>query len=293
MSGTRAWSRWPAPAKLNLFLHITGRRNDGYHTLQTVFRLLDWGDCVHLRVREDAAIERASSLPGVPAEDDLGVRAARALAATAGLRCGADIHIDKHIPVGAGLGGGSSDAATVLTALNILWDTGLDVDELAVLGATLGADVPVFVRGHNAWAEGIGDILTPLTLKPAWYVLLDPHCSVATGPLFAARELTRGAPAETIRGFLCGTVARNAFEPVVYARYPQVAAARDWLARHAAARLSGSGGTVFAEFANRAEAENVAGQCPASFTARVVRGVDESPLLAALEQFCDGASPSR
>lgn len=293
MSSVHAWSTWPAPAKLNLFLHITGRRSDGYHTLQTVFQLLDWGDSVHLRLRDDAIIKRVSPLPGVAEDDDLGVRAARALAASTGVHGGVDIRINKQIPMGAGLGGGSSDAATVLVALNALWHAGLDTDALAALGATLGADVPVFVRGHSAWAEGIGDILTPLTLAPAWYVLLNPHCSVATGPLFQARELTRDAAAETIRGFLCGAVAGNAFEPVVYARYPQVAAARDWLAEHAAARLSGSGGTVFAEFATRAEAESVACRCPASFTARVARGVDESPLLAAVEQFCDGASPSR
>lgn len=293
MSDARVWSTWPAPAKLNLFLHITGRRADGYHTLQTVFRLLDWGDRVHLRMRDDAVIERISPLPDVAAEADLGVRAARMLAATTGVARGVDIRIDKHIPVGAGLGGGSSDAATVLVALNALWHTALDTDTLAALGAQLGADVPVFVRGRSAWAEGIGDILAPLRLQPAWYVLLDPHCSIATGPLFQAQELTRDAAEETIRGFLCGVVAGNAFEPVVYARYPQVAAARDWLAEHAAARLSGSGGTVFAEFANRAEAENVAGRCPARFTARVVRGVDESPLLATVRQFCDGASPSR
>ena len=171
------WSTWPAPAKLNLFLHVTGRRDDGYHLLQTVFRLLDWGDSIAIRVRRDGEIVRSSGAAGVPAEQDLAIRAARALAARAGRPVGgADIRVDKQIPVGAGLGGGSSDAATVLVALNRLWSLGLGTAELAALGQSLGADVPVFVHGRSAWAEGTGEQLTPLELDSAWYLLLDPHC---------------------------------------------------------------------------------------------------------------------
>jgi 4-diphosphocytidyl-2-C-methyl-D-erythritol kinase len=176
------WSEWPAPAKLNLFLHITGRRADGYHLLQTVFQLLDWGDTVRLSPRTDGVVRRLQALPGVDAADDLAMRAALALRASSGTQLGADIAIDKQIPLGGGLGGGSSDAATTLVALNELWGTGLDVDALAAIGLGLGADVPVFVRGCSAWAEGVGEVLTPLDLPERWYVVLDPGVQVPTAP---------------------------------------------------------------------------------------------------------------
>ncbi|HET8899204.1 MAG TPA: 4-(cytidine 5'-diphospho)-2-C-methyl-D-erythritol kinase [Rhodanobacteraceae bacterium] len=284
------WSAWPAPAKLNLFLHITGRRADGYHELQTVFRLLDWGDTVRLRPRADGRIVRLGGAAGVAEADDLTVRAAQRLAAWIGPVPGVDIVVEKRIPQGGGLGGGSSDAATVLVALNRLWDAGLGEDALAALGLQLGADVPLFVRGRSAWADGVGEQLVALDLGPAWYVLLDTHCAVPTGPLFAAPELTRDAAKETIPRFLSGLVSGNAFERPVRARYPRVAQALDWLG--ASARLSGSGGTVFLETVDRDSAMAIAARCPQDFTAVVAAGVDESPLITAVAQFAAGASPS-
>ncbi|WP_049621867.1 4-(cytidine 5'-diphospho)-2-C-methyl-D-erythritol kinase [Frateuria defendens] len=283
------WSAWPAPAKLNLFLRITGRRDDGYHALQTVFRLLDWGDEVRLRVRADGAIHRVDEVPGVPAEQDLLVRAARLLREEAGVAQGADIGIDKRIPMGGGLGGGSSDAATVLVALNHLWGCGLDEDALAGLGRRLGADVPVFVRGRSAWAEGVGEKLAPLALPPRWYVVLDPREHVPTAALFQAPELTRNAPPATISSFVSGEAAENAFEPVVRTRHPRVAAALDWLGGFGRARLSGTGACVFLETATRGQARRVARQCPVAYSARVVAGMDVSPLQQALARHRGGA----
>ncbi|MDF4002145.1 4-(cytidine 5'-diphospho)-2-C-methyl-D-erythritol kinase [Luteibacter sp. PPL552] len=275
------WTAWPAPAKLNLFLRIVGRRPDGYHELQTVFRLLDWGDEVRLRVRPDGVIARPQAIPGVPEHTDLTVRAARLLAEVTGTRLGAEIAIDKRIPMGGGLGGGSSDAASVLVGLNTLWRTGLDDDALAALGLRLGADVPVFVRGRSAWAEGVGEALTALRLPRRWYVVVDPHEHVPTAALFAAPELTRNAPAATISAFVSGDSTENAFEPVVRVRHPRVAAALDWLAGFGRARLSGSGGCVFLETKTHEAALAVASRCPEGFTAHVAVGVDPSPLLSA------------
>ena len=276
------WSAWPAPAKLNLFLRIVGRRDDGYHLLQTVFRLLDWGDEIRLRVREDGAIARVAGNDAIPADDDLAVRAARALQCEAGTRVGADIAIKKRTPVGAGLGGGSSDAATVLVALNEVWNTCVPRARLAEIGLALGADVPVFVHGRSAWAEGIGERLTPLDLPERWYVVLDPRVHVATAALFQAPELTRNAHPATIPRFVSDQMVDNAFEPLVRARYPQVAAALDWLGARAEARLTGSGGAVFAEFADERPANVIARQCPTPFAAHVARGVNVSPLDDAL-----------
>ncbi|HET6804018.1 MAG TPA: 4-(cytidine 5'-diphospho)-2-C-methyl-D-erythritol kinase [Frateuria sp.] len=285
-----AWSAWPAPAKLNLFLRIVGRRDDGYHDLQTVFRLLDWGDELRLRVRQDGAIVRVNEVPGVPAEADLVVRAARLLQAHAGGAPGADIAVDKRIPMGGGLGGGSSDAATALVALNHLWGCGLDEDALASLAHRLGADVPVFVRGRSAWAEGVGERLTPIALPRRWYVVLDPGEHVPTGALFQAPELTRNAPPATISSFASGETAENAFEPVVRARHPRVAAALDWLSRFGRARLSGSGGCVFLEAASLAQARKVVRQCPPAFAAQLAAGVEVSPLQRTLARHRDRAA---
>lgn len=279
------WSAWPAPAKLNLSLRIVGRRADGYHLLQTVFRLLDWGDTVYLRARGDGRIVRVAGPAEVPADADLTVRAARALQAASSCALGANIAIDKRIPPGGGLGGGSSDAASVLRALNLMWGCALDADTLARLGLALGADVPVFVRGANALAEGVGEVLTPLTLAPAWYVIVAPGVTVPTAALFQAPELTRDAAPETIARLSCGAVRDNAFEPVVRARYPAVAAALDWLGGLSAARLSGSGACIYAELADRASAERIARACPAPWKAWVAAGAERSPLLAALEDF--------
>ena len=294
MSLAQTWTHWPAPAKLNLFLHIVGRREDGYHLLQTAFQLLDWGDDVRLRVRDDGEIRRTDPLPGVPDALDLGVRAAHALKLATGCRLGADIAIEKRVPIGGGLGGGSSDAATVLVALNALWGTGLDEDALTGIAIGLGADVPVFVRGTSAWAEGIGERLTPLELPERWYVVVDPGVSVPTRELFQVPELTRNSPQLTIPLFVSGVPTGNAFEPVVRGRFPAVAKALDWLGRHGEAKLSGSGGAVFATVDSREAGEAILREMPAVFRGWVVRGVNESPLRRRLaERHTDiGASPS-
>lgn len=287
------WSVWPAPAKLNLFLQIVGRRADGYHRLQTVFQILDRGDTVRLRPRGDGRIERISDLPGVPPEQDLAVRAAMLLKPYAPSEAGVDVAVDKRLPLGGGLGGGSSDAASVLVALNGLWQCGLKTDELARLGLSLGADVPVFVHGRSAWAEGVGEVLSPIELPPRWYLVVDPKCRVPTAPLFQVPELTRDAAATTIPRFLAGAETSNAFEPIVRARYPAVAAALDWLEPYGRPRLSGSGGCVFLDVATETEAMTLAASCPREWSAWAARGINRSPLLAALEGFAAGASPSR
>ena len=256
---------WPAPAKLNLMLHILGRRADGYHELQTVFQLLDLCDTVSIKVRADGRIERPQGARGVEPDADLVVRAARLLRAHADSPLGASIAVAKRIPLGGGLGGGSSDAATTLVALNELWNTGLERDELAILGAQLGADVPVFIQGRSAWAEGVGERVKPLKLPPAWFVILHPGISVATSEIFQAPELTRNSPVTTIRGFL-ETGGRNDCEAVVRTRYPVVAEALDWLSRWAPARLTGTGSCVFARFATVADAERVAARVPDEWT---------------------------
>jgi len=284
---TEAWSQWPAPAKLNLFLQIVGRRDDGYHLLQTVFQLLDWSDLLRLRRRDDGAISRYGDLASMPPGDDLCLRAATALKQRSGSPFGADIELRKSLPIGAGLGGGSSDAATVLVGLNEIWGAALDVDELAKIGAGLGADVPVFVRGHSAWAEGIGERLTPVALSQRQYVVLDPRVEVSTRLLFQAPELTRNSPPTTISGYLSGTGsgATNAFEPVVRARYPQVAAALDWLGQFGVARLTGSGGCVFVAVESVLHGDAILRLCPPEFAAYRASGLSQSPLLDAVARF--------
>ncbi|UQY88439.1 4-(cytidine 5'-diphospho)-2-C-methyl-D-erythritol kinase [Stenotrophomonas rhizophila] len=277
---------FPAPAKLNLFLHITGRRADGYHELQSVFRLLDWGDRVRLQVREDGQVRRVGpSVPGVAEADDLAVRAAVLLKNHANVAQGVDIAVEKRIPAGGGFGGGSSDAATVLVALNALWETGLDEDALAGLGLQLGADVPVFVRGCNAWAEGVGEQLTPLALPPAWYVIADPGVHVPTAALFASPDLTRDAPVAKIADFASGSLLGNAFEPVLRRREPAVEAVLIALDRIGRARLTGSGSGCFVEFATRAAAEQGLARLPKELRAWVAAGVERSPLLDVLERY--------
>jgi 4-diphosphocytidyl-2-C-methyl-D-erythritol kinase len=292
---TDAWTTWPAPAKLNLFLHIVGRRADGYHLLQTAFQLLDWGDEVRLRLRPDARIVRNGEAFEVPAEQDLCLRAAHALRRRTGPGSGVDIELRKRIPVGGGLGGGSSDAATVLVALNELWGTGLGVAELAAIGVELGADVPVFIHGRTAWAEGVGEQVTPIALPARDYVIVDPGTAVPTAVLFQAPELTRYSPQTTISGYLSGSgvEATNAFEPVARARYPQVAAALDWLGQFGKARLTGSGGCVFAEMESTQRADEIVRRCPRPFTAFRAQGVTESPLLDAIRRFRAGPDRAR
>jgi 4-diphosphocytidyl-2-C-methyl-D-erythritol kinase len=295
MSGVAesAETRWPAPAKLNLFLHVTGRRADGYHELQTVFQLIDLCDTIAIRVTADGLIERPTGPVGVDPEADLTVRAAKALQAATGCGSGASIRISKRIPLGGGLGGGSSNAATVLVALNQLWHCGLSLEELAGLGLPLGADVPVFVRGSSAWAEGVGERLVRVELPERWYVVIHPGVSVPTRDVFQSPELTRNSPIITIRAFFeeqgttaagvpsgCGT--RNDCEPVVRARYPEVADALSWLGNFAPARLTGTGSCIFAAFGSASEAERVAGRVPDQWRAFVARGLNVSPVHARL-----------
>lgn len=277
MSAADSARRWPAPAKLNLFLHVVGRRADGYHLLQTVFRLIDLCDWLELAPRSDAEIRLARPTAGVPAEHDLTVRAARLLQHATGCRTGVTIMLDKHIPRGGGLGGGSSDAATTLLALNELWDTRLTRAELARLALQLGADVPFFVHGRNAFAEGIGEVLTPLDLAPVWYLVVTPQVAVSTQEIFAARELTRNTKPLTISAFFAGS-GHNDLEPVVRAKFPEVAQVLDWLGPFGEARMSGSGSSVFAEFATEAEARAVAAKVPGAWRGVAVRGLDRHPL---------------
>jgi 4-diphosphocytidyl-2-C-methyl-D-erythritol kinase len=270
---------WPAPAKLNLFLHVTGRRGDGYHDLQTLFQLIDLADDIHIQVRRDGLIERQAGPEGVPAESDLIVRAARALQAASATSLGANLSVIKRIPTGGGLGGGSSDAATVLVGLNQLWECGLNENELAAIGVNLGADVPVFVRGRSAWAEGRGERLTPVELPERWFVVVHPGVQVPTAALFQAPELTRNSPPITMGGFL-QSGGRNDFEPVVRERYPQVAHALDWLGHFAPARLTGTGSCIFAPCASLNEAQDIVTRVPAPWRAMATRGMNVSPLLA-------------
>jgi 4-diphosphocytidyl-2-C-methyl-D-erythritol kinase len=271
---------WPAPAKLNLFLHVTGRRADGYHQLQTVFQFLDHGDSLFFDLRADGAIRRPDGPPGVAEASDLTVRAARALQAASGCRQGVDIRIDKRIPMGGGLGGGSSDAATTLAVLNRLWRTGLSEDALAAIGLGLGADVPVFVRGRAAWAEGVGEQLTPIELPQPWFLVITPPVHVDTGEIFRAAELPRSTPRTSLEQFRAGAT-RNDCESLVCARHPLVADTLARLRGHGDARMSGTGSSLFCAFASRAEALTVRDHF-AGMPAFVAQGLNRSPLSAAL-----------
>jgi 4-diphosphocytidyl-2-C-methyl-D-erythritol kinase len=268
---------WPAPAKLNLFLHVTGRRPDGYHELQTVFQLIDLCDTVGIAPRDDGRIERPDGPPGVDPESDLTVRAARALQEATGCRLGATLRIRKRIPMGGGLGGGSSDAATVLLGLNHLWKCGVPLDQLTRIGLPLGADVPVFVRGSSAWGQGVGEDLQPLELPEMWYVVIHPGVSVGTREVFQSPELTRNSPVITIRAFF-ESGGRNDCEPVVRARFPEVAEALDWLGQFAPARLTGTGSCIFAPCARAIDAERLAARVPDRWTSYVARGLNVSPV---------------
>lgn len=270
---------WPAPAKLNLFLHVLGRRRDGYHRIQTCFRLIDRHDRVWIEVSRDGRIRRPEGAAGVTEDADLAVRAARLLQARSGTRLGAILRIAKAIPLAGGLGGGSSDAATVLVALNRLWRLDWPRAALADLGLRLGADVPVFVHGRTAWGEGVGERLVPVDLPPAWYLVVRPDCKVATAEVFSDRELTRNTTPTTISGFLSGQSC-NDCEPVVRRRYPEVAQALDWLGDYAPARLTGTGACVFAAFGSESEARRPLGALPERWSGFVAAGLDSSPLLA-------------
>lgn len=278
---TQQQTIWPAPAKLNLFLHVTGRRGDGYHELQTIFQFIDLQDRILIELTESGKIERPTGLDGVQEEDDLVVQAAKVLQKHTGTGLGAIINVDKQIPAGGGLGGGSSDAATILVALNKLWSTGLSQDELSGIGLQLGADVPIFIHGKSAWAEGVGEELVTVDPPEHDYLLVDPGVSVSTADIFQAKELTRNTPKAKIAGFLRGSLAnsgRNDCEPVVIARYPEIAEALEWLSRFGDARMTGTGGCLFIALSNRAEAERIREQLPEKWSGFVVKGMNRSPL---------------
>jgi 4-diphosphocytidyl-2-C-methyl-D-erythritol kinase len=276
---------WPAPAKLNLFLHILGRRKDGYHELQTLFQFVDLCDDVAIRVRPDGEIHRLTGAAGISAEEDLVVRAARALQREANCPLGADLKVTKRIPMGAGLGGGSSDAATTLVALNYLWNLGWPRARLAQIGLSLGADVPVFVHGRAAWAEGVGERLTALYPPQApiecIYLILKPNVSVSTAAVFQDPQLTRNSLPITISGFFA-TGGRNDCTQVVRQRYPEVAAALDFLSAFGDARLTGTGACVFLACATEDAAREIMRRLPKTLEGFLARGLNDSPLLEKL-----------
>lgn len=279
--GSEVSGPWPAPAKLNLFLHITGRRADGMHNLQTLFQFLDYSDELIFRHRPDGQISRRQGPVNVPVEQDLCVRAAKLLQQNFSIEHGVDIELNKCLPMGAGLGGGSSDAATVLVVLNRLWNMGLSVDDLAIMGLKLGADVPVFVQGMAAFAEGVGAKLTPIELPEPWFLVLIPPVNVSTADIFSDSELTRDS--QTIK--ICDLHASklgNDCQWVVRKHYPLVADALDWLDQYAPARMTGTGGGVFASFVNRASACRVQEKLPWGWQSFVAVARNCSPLYGAL-----------
>ncbi|MGH8436733.1 MAG: 4-(cytidine 5'-diphospho)-2-C-methyl-D-erythritol kinase [Pseudomonas sp.] len=274
----------PAPAKLNLMLHILGRRADGYHQLQTLFQFLDYGDDLSFALREDGEIHLHTEIPGVPHDSNLIVRAARRLQQQSGCPLGADIWLDKRLPMGGGIGGGSSNAATTLLGLNHLWQLGWDENRMAALGLGLGADVPVFVRGHAAFAEGVGERLTPVELAEPWFLVAIPQVSVSTAEIFSDPELTRDTPAITLSAVL-EWGGRNDCQPVVEKRYPDVRNALILLNKFVSVRLTGTGGCVFGSFPNKAEADKVAAQLPVSLPGFVAKGSNVSMLHRKLQSL--------
>lgn len=277
----------PAPAKLNLFLHVVGRRDDGYHLLQTVFQLLDWGDDVSLRLRDDGVIRLERPLAGVSDDANLALRAAHALRASTGGAWGVDIAIGKRIPMGGGLGGASSDAATVLVGIDSLAGLGLGVERLASIALGLGADVPLFVRGRSSWSEGVGEKLTAMDLPERWFLVLHPGVSVSTAAVFSDPGLTRDSTPVTISRFLKGFDLRNDLEPAAIRLQPVIGEALAWLSGFAPSRMSGSGSCVFAAFETRAAADAVAAEVPDAWRAYVARGIAESPLHQELRKSVD------
>lgn len=272
---------WPAPAKINLFLHILGRRADGYHLLQTHFQFLDYGDQLEFKLTRDGRVSRINDLAGVPAEQDLVMRAARSLQPFAPEGAGVAIRVDKRLPMGGGLGGGSSDAATTLVALNELWSTGRTRAELAKLGLALGADVPIFVHGHAAWAQGVGEQLTPLKACEGPVLVIHPGCLVSTAEVFSHPQLTRDTPAIRIHDLSTSAVF-NDCEPVTRSLYPEVGEVLDWLGQFAESRMSGTGACVYAFFDSISQAQRIAGQVPDPWTWFVARRRNTSPLLDSL-----------
>ncbi|WP_027967544.1 4-(cytidine 5'-diphospho)-2-C-methyl-D-erythritol kinase [Halomonas halocynthiae] len=280
----------PAPAKLNRMLHITARRRDGYHELQTLFQFLDYTDRLDLRLRRDGKLSVSPTLDGVSQADNLIRRAAESLKKASGCTLGADIHVHKQLPMGGGLGGGSSNAATTLLGLNRLWGLGLEIDQLAELGLTLGADVPVFVRGHAAWAEGIGERLVPVTLSTPCFIVIHPCVSVSTAAVFQTPQLTRNSPPITMARALQGESLgwRNDCESTVAARYPEVKAALEWLntrlTQGSTAMLTGTGACLFAPLADGQAADQLLAQLPTRWQGFKAYGLNRSPLHDALDR---------
>ncbi|MFY9179949.1 MAG: 4-(cytidine 5'-diphospho)-2-C-methyl-D-erythritol kinase [Venatoribacter sp.] len=267
----------PAPAKLNLFLHITGQRSDGYHNLQTIFQFLDYGDSLSFSLREDGHVVLTPDIAGVASQDNLIFKAAQLLKEKTGCSLGASIHLDKILPMGGGLGGGSSDCATALLGLNALWQLGLNLDELAALGLTLGADVPVFVHGQAAFAEGVGERLTPVPELPEpWYLVVCPPVHVNTGKIFSHEGLTRNTPAINMRTAL-RQEGRNDCQQVVTMLYPEIGKALNLLNKFSLAKMTGTGACIFSSFGSEAEANRVSDQLPAEYVSFVAKGVNKSP----------------
>jgi 4-diphosphocytidyl-2-C-methyl-D-erythritol kinase len=275
---------WPAPAKINLFLHITGRRADGYHELQTVFQFLDICDQLRFAIRQDGEIHRISEMAGVDESQDLTVRAARLLKQHAETKLGVDIYIDKVLPMGGGLGGGSSDAATTLLALNHLWNVNLPTSELAKLGLALGADVPVFIYGLAAWAEGVGETFTPVEPNEPWYLVVVPPAHVSTAEIFCDPQLTRNCKSIKIADFLAGQT-ENVCEVVVKKRYPEVEEALNWLSQFAPTRMTGTGACIFAGFETEEAAQHVFEQLPTGWKGFVAKGMNKSPLWFRMQRI--------
>jgi len=267
----------PAPAKLNLFLHITGRRADGYHNLQTLFQFVDYGDTLHFSCREDGQINLHTELPGVAPEDNLIVKAAKRLQTATRTSLGADITLEKRLPMGGGIGGGSSDAATTLVGLNRLWESNLSDDQLAAIGIALGADVPVFVHGKAAWAEGVGERLTPVELEEPWYLVVIPPYSVSTAEIFSDQRLTRDTSPITLAAFR-EVGGRNDCLPVVAARYPEIRNTLILLNNYCEAKMTGTGSCLFGAFPNEREADKVRARLPATLRSFVAKGCNVSPL---------------
>lgn len=272
---------WPSPAKLNLFLHITGQREDGYHELQTAFQFLDYSDTLQFEVTDALEIELLTPIRGVADEDNLIVRAAKILQKHAKIKLGVKISLSKRLPMGGGLGGGSSNAATTLVALNQLWQCKLTNIELAEIGLDLGADVPVFIHGHAAWAEGVGEKLTPISPSEPWYVVIIPDCHVSTAEIFSATELTRECEPITISRFLSGE-GRNVCEDVVRHHYQAVSEALDWLAQFGQSRMTGTGACVFADFDSQQQAQQVVNNLPGNWQGFVAKACNKSPLLTTM-----------
>jgi len=286
-----AYQFWPAPAKLNLFLQITGKREDGYHNLQTVFQFLDKADRLRFVVRDNSKIVRKTDNEGVKPEDDLVIKAARALQQATETEKGADIYLQKLLPMGGGVGGGSSDAATTLLVLNHLWGTGLGVEALAEIGLSLGADVPVFIHGHAAFAQGVGEQLEAISPLEHWYLIVQPEIHLSTAEIFSNSQLTRDCPAIRICDLQIGTTDEaqildelgNVFEPVVAKQHPEIAEVIQFLRKYANARLTGSGACVFAAFESREKAQAVMAELPDHWSAFVAKGLNRSPLQAMLD----------